>query len=400
MKKTLLLILLFLPGLVFCQKFPNLAPTPPMGWNSWNTFNTNISENLIKNVADAFERDGYKDAGYKYIIIDDCWSLKQRDEEGNLVADPAKFPGGIKALADYIHSKGLKIGIYSCAGTRTCGDYPGSKSHELQDAKLFASWGIDYLKYDWCNTAGLTAEKAYAMMRDALFAAGRPVVFGICEWGDNQPWLWAKNIGQLWRISGDIAPCFDCVVDHGSYKDWGVMKVVSMRKDIRKYAGPNGWNDFDMMEVGTGMTINENRSHFTLWCMLSSALIMGNDIRTADPSTVAILTNRDIISINQDSLGIQAFKYRDIDSTEVWVKPLKNKQWAVCFLNRTKKPVSLQFDWVNHKITDPDFGYKVDFSKENFNLFNIWTGKKDGTTGDPAKLTIGGHDIIAFRLTH
>jgi len=260
--------------------------------------------------------------------------------------------------------------------------------------------GIDYLKYDWCNTTGLNAEKAYSTMRDALYAAGRPIVFGICEWGDNQPWLWAKNIGQLWRISGDIAPCFDCVIDHGSYKDWGVMKVVAMRKDIRKYAGPDGWNDFDMMEVGTGMTVNENRTHFTLWCMLASALTMGNDIRTADPSTVAILTNKDMISINQDPLGIQAFKYRDIDSTEVWVKPLKNKEWAVCFLNRKKEPVSIEFDWTEHKISDPDFDYKVDFSRDKFNIFNIWSGKKAGTTGEVVKSQISGHDVLVFRLSH
>lgn len=400
MKKTLTILLLFIPGLIFSQKFPNLAPTPPMGWNSWNTFNTKVNEKLIKNVAYAFKKDGYKDAGYKYIIIDDCWSMKQRDNEGNLVPDPEKFPGGIKALADYIHAKGLKIGIYSCAGTRTCGDFPGSKGFELQDARLFASWGIDYLKYDWCNTTGLNAEKAYTAMRDALYAAGRPMILGICEWGDNQPWLWAKNIGQLWRISGDIAPCFDCIIDHGSYKDWGVMKVVYMRKDIRKFAGPDGWNDFDMMEVGNGMTVSENRSHFTLWCMLASALIMGNDIRKDDPSTVAILTNKDMISINQDPLGIQAFKYKDIDSTEVWVKPLKNKEWAVCFLNRKKEPVSFEFDWSKQKISDPDFDFKADLSKEEFNLFNIWSGKKSGTTGKAVKAQIAGHDVLVFRLSH
>ena len=400
MKKTLIILLFFIPGLIIGQKFPNLAPTPPMGWNSWNTFKTNINEKLIKDVADAFVKDGYKDAGYNYIIIDDCWSMKQRDEGGNLVADPAKFPGGMKALADYIHSKGLKFGIYGCAGTRTCGDYPGSKGFEMKDAKLFASWGVDYLKYDWCNTPGLNAEKAYTTMRDALYATGRPIVLSICEWGDNQPWLWAKNIGHLWRISGDIAPCFDCVVDHGTYKDWGVMKVVYMRKDIRKYSGPEGFNDFDMMEVGTGMTESENRSHFTLWSMLASALILGNDIRNADPATVSILTNKNMISINQDPLGIQAFKYKDIDSTEVWVKPLKNKEWAVCFLNRKKEPVSFEFNWSEHKINDPDFDFKVDFSREKSNLFNVWTGKRAGTTGETIKSQIAGHDVLVFRLSH
>jgi len=400
MKKILIILLFFIPGLIFGQKFPNLAPTPPMGWNSWNTFNANINEKLIKDVADAFVKDGYKDAGYNFIIIDDCWSMKQRDEGGNLIADPAKFPGGMKTLADYIHSKGLKFGIYGCAGTRTCGDYPGSKGFEMKDAKLFASWGVDYLKYDWCNTPGLNAEKAYTTMRDALYATGRPIVFGICDWGDNQPWLWAKNIGQLWRISGDIAPCFDCVVDHGTYKDWGVMKVVYMRKDIRKYSGPEGFNDFDMMEVGTGMTESENRSHFTLWSMLASALIMGNDIRNADPATVSILTNKNMISINQDPLGIQAFKYKDIDSTEVWVKPLKNKEWAVCFLNRKKEPVPFEFNWSEHKINDPDFDFTVDFSREKYNLFNVWTRKQGGTTGETMKSQIAGHDVLVFRLSH
>jgi alpha-galactosidase len=177
------------------------------------------------------------------------------------------------------------------------------------------------------------------------------------------------------------------------------MKVASMRKDIRKYAGPDGWNDFDMMEVGTGMTVNENRSHFTLWCMLASALIMGNDVRTADPSTVSILTNNDMISINQDSLGIQAFKYKDLDSTEVWVKPLKNKEWAVCFLNRRNVPVSFEYNWAENIISDPDFDFRVDFSKEKFNLFNVWTGKKAGTTGEMVKTQIGGHDVLVFRLS-
>jgi len=399
MKKILILLLIILPGLGFSQKFPNLAPTPPMGWNSWNTFKAKINEALIKDVADAFEKDGYKDAGYKYIIIDDCWSLKERDKAGNLVPDPAKFPGGMKALADYIHSKGLKFGIYGCAGTRTCADYPGSKGFEIADAKLFAAWGIDYLKYDWCNTTGLNAEKAFTSMRDALYATGRPIILGICDWGDNQPWLWGKDIGQLWRISGDITPCFDCIVDHGSYKDWGIMKVVYMRKDIRKYAGPDHFNDFDMMEVGNGMTVSENRSHFTLWCMLSSALIMGNDIRNADPVTTSILTNKSMISINQDLLGIQAFKYKDIDSTEVWVKPLKNKEWAICFLNRRKEAVSLQFNWAEQKLSDPDFDYKVDFSMDKFNIFNVWSGKKDGTTSDPVKTQIAGHDVLVYRLS-
>jgi alpha-galactosidase len=349
-------------------------------------------------VADAFERDGYTEAGYEYIIIDDCWALRERDENGNLVPDPEKFPSGMKALADYVHSKGLKFGIYGDAGTKTCAGYPGSKGFEIQDAKLFASWGVDYLKYDWCNTWGLKPQEAYEAISEALFAAGRPIVLGICEWGTAAPWTWGKEFGQLWRISGDIAPCFDCIVDHGSYKDWGVMKIVYMREDIRKYAGPNGWNDFDMMEVGNGMTAAEDRAHFSLWSMFASALIMGNDIRSASQETIDIQTSEYAIAINQDPLGVQAFKYTDIDSTEVWVKPLKNDEWAICFLNRKNEPVNFEFNWSQHKIEDPDFDYKVDFSSEKFKLFDVWAGKKAGTTKKPVKTEIGAHDVLMYWL--
>jgi alpha-galactosidase len=394
-----IIVLILLFPVANGQKFNNLAPTPPMGWNSWNTFQSKINAQLVRDIADIFERDGYKNAGYKYIIIDDCWSLHQRDKDGNLVADPAKFPEGMKALADYVHLKGLKLGIYSDAGAQTCAGYPGSKDHEMQDARLFASWGIDYLKYDWCSTQGLNTVEAYTKIRDALYAAGRPIVLGICEWGNSQPWLWAKEMGQLWRISGDITPCFDCIVDHGFYKDWGIMKIVDLRNDIRKYAGPNGWNDYDMMEVGNGMTVSEDRVHFSLWCMLSTALIMGNDLRSASPATREILTNKSAIAINQDPLGVQAFKFKDIDSTEVWVKPLKNDEWAVCFLNRSKKPVTLNFNWSDNFIRDPDFSYSVDFKNMKFKILNVWTGNKAGTTRKHLKAEIPVHDVVMLRLS-
>jgi alpha-galactosidase len=401
MKRNLafIIVLILIFPVVAGQKFNNLAPTPPMGWNSWNTFQSKINEQLVRDIADIFERDGYKNAGYNYIIIDDCWSLHERDKDGNLVADPAKFPEGMKALADYVHSKGLKLGIYSDAGNQTCAGYPGSKDHEMQDAQLFASWGIDYLKYDWCSTQGLNTVEAYTKIRDALYAAGRPIVLGICEWGNTQPWLWGKEIGQLWRISGDITPCFDCVVDHGSYKDWGIMKIVDLRNDIRKYAGPNGWNDYDMMEVGNGMTVSEDRAHFSIWCMLSTSLIMGNDLRSASPAAIEILTNKNAIAINQDPLGVQAFKYKDIDSTEVWVKPLKNDEWAICFLNRKKESITVNFNWSDNFIIDPDFSYNVNFKNEKFKILNVWTGKKAGTTRKPLKAVIPVHDVVMLRLS-
>ncbi|MBN1927257.1 MAG: glycoside hydrolase family 27 protein, partial [Prolixibacteraceae bacterium] len=225
MKRVVLSLAIMLIGLIgFPQKFPDLALTPPMGWNSWNYFACDVSEDLIKEAADAMVSSGMKDAGYVYINIDDCWH-GERDSLGFIHPNPEHFPSGMKALADYIHSKGLKLGIYSDAGWKTCGGRPGSRGHEYQDAMQYAKWGIDYLKYDWCYTDGLKAEGAYHTMRDALYAAGRPIVFSICEWGNDEPWAWAKDIGHLWRTTGDIYHCFDCVIDHGTWNQWGVLQI-------------------------------------------------------------------------------------------------------------------------------------------------------------------------------
>jgi alpha-galactosidase len=398
-KKTCILGLLMLSPHLMAQKYEDLALTPPMGWNSWNVFKTNISEQLIKDIADVFISDGYKDAGYEYIVIDDCWSLKERDSLGNLVPDPEKFPNGIKAVADYVHSLGLKFGIYADAGTKTCAGYPGSKDYEYQDAETFASWGIDYLKYDWCYTAGLDAKETYTKMGDALYAAGRPVLFSLCEWGNNQPWEWGKDVGHQWRISGDIAVCFDCEINHGTYSDWGVMRIVYYREGIRGYAGPDHWNDFDIMEVGNGMTQSEDRAHFSLWCMFASPLIMGNDIRSASEETKGILMNWEVIEVNQDSLGIQAFKYSSKDSIEIWVKPLKNDEWAVLFLNRNSDPYKLEFNWEEHVMTDSIFQKEINFSRNEFIVRDLWVRKDIGMTKEPLKAEIPVHDVIMVRLT-
>jgi alpha-galactosidase len=384
---------------VNAQKFDSLAKTPPMGWNSWNTFSVNIDEKLVKGIADSFIKDGLKDAGYQYIVLDDGWMAKERDKNGNLIADPDKFPNGMKAVVDYVHSKGLKFGIYNCAGSKTCGGYPGSRGHEYQDALLYASWGIDYLKYDWCNTEKINAEGAYITMRDALYAAGRPVVFSLCEWGDNQPWTWGKDVGHLWRTTGDITNCWDCEDDHGTWSSWGVLRTVNMRKDIRQYAGPGHWNDPDMMEVGNGMTVQEDRSHFSLWCMLAAPLIMGNDLRTMKPETREILTNKDVIAINQDALGVQALRYTTIDSVEVWVKPLVNDEWAVCFLNLKSKSQTFMFAWQNYTIDDEVSKRTLNPKKENiYQLKNLWTKKSEGTTAKTLTATIASHDVAMFQL--
>lgn len=399
MKKFGWLIGVLMAFQVPAQKFDSLALTPPMGWNSWNTFSINIDEKLIKDVANSFVKDGLKDAGYQYIVIDDGWMAKERDAKGSLVADPVKFPNGMKSVVDYVHGKGLKFGIYNCAGSKTCGGFPGSRGHEYQDALLYASWGVDYLKYDWCNTEKLNAEGAYITMRDALYAAGRPMVFSLCEWGENQPWKWGAKVGHLWRTTGDITNCWDCEDNHGTWSSWGVLRTVNMRKDIRQYAGPGHWNDPDMMEVGNGMTVQEDRSHFTLWSMLAAPLIMGNDLRSMKNETREILTNKEVIAVNQDVLGVQALKYTTLDSVEVWVKPLVNNEWAVCFLNLKSKSQVFSFDWQNYSISDEVSKRTLNFKTQAYQLRNLWTKKTAGTTSKTLGASIGSHDVLMLRLS-
>ncbi len=397
---TTLVLLALACTMLSGQKFKGLAPTPPMGWNSWNHFACEVDEHLIMEVADAMVESGMKDAGYVYLNIDDCWH-GERDSLGFIHPDPDRFPNGMKALADYIHSKGLKLGIYSDAGWQTCAGRPGSRGYEYQDALMYARWGVDYLKYDWCNTEGLNAQGAYLTMRNALYAAGRPIVFSLCEWGNNEPWKWGKNIGHLWRISGDIYNCFDCVKDHGGWNSWGVLQILDIRDndEIRKYAGPGHWNDPDMMEVGNGMSVSEDRAHFSLWCMLAAPLITGNDIRTMNEETKAILTNELAIAVNQDTLGIQGYRQWAADSLELWVKPLSGDRWAACFLNRGTGEANLEFNWKEHDFDDDFSKRSAHFDKITFNYFNVWDEAKTGTTKKPLETTIGGHDVLMLVLS-
>ena len=240
-----------------CALDNGLARTPPMGWNSWNKFGCKVSESLIRDMADALVTSGMKDAGYQYLVIDDCWQTS-RDASGNIVPDAANFPGGIKALADYVHSKGLKFGLYSDAGTGTCQNRPGGRGYEYQDARQYAAWGVDYLKYDWCNHTTQDSQSSYALMSDALLKSGRPIVFSLCEWGSTKPWLWARDVGNLWRSTGDIIDKWE-----GSEK-WGglgAIQIIEMQDGLQSYAGPGHWNDPDMLEVGNGgMTDTEYRA--------------------------------------------------------------------------------------------------------------------------------------------
>lgn len=380
------------------QKFDGLARTPPVGWNSWNKFGCDVSEKLIRETADAMVASGMKEAGYQYVVIDDCWH-GERDQRGFIRPDPARFPSGMKALADYVHSKGLKFGIYSDAGSKTCGGRPGSRGHEYQDAMTYAEWGVDYLKYDWCNTEGLKAEGAYATMRDALYAAGRPVVFSICEWGDNKPWEWAKPVGHLWRTTGDIYHCFDCVKDYGTWKSWGVLQILDKQEGLREHAGPGRWNDPDMMEVGNGMSAGEDRAHFSLWAMLAAPLIAGNDLRNMSRETLGILTNREVIVVDQDALGVQGFKHLTEGGLEVWVKPLSGGDWAVCFLNRGSAPRVLEFDWKKYPVRDGLSKAELDAGRTTYQIRDLWAKKSVGTTASALRTTVPARDVVMLRLS-
>ncbi|WP_442588401.1 glycoside hydrolase family 27 protein [Pedobacter sp. AW31-3R] len=380
------------------NKFDGLALTPPMGWNSWNKFACNVDEKLIREIADAMVSSGMKDAGYRYINIDDCWH-GDRDSLGFIHPDPTRFPSGMKALADYIHSKGLKLGLYSDAGSQTCGGRPGSRGYEFQDAMTYAGWGVDYLKYDWCNTEGLKAEGAYKTITAALRKAGRPMVLSICEWGTDKPWVWGPAVGHLWRSTGDIYNCFDCVEDHGTWKSFGVMQILDKQEGLRQYAGPGHWNDPDMLEIGNGkLTPGEDRAHFAMWAMLAAPLIAGNDLRTMDKEIKDILTHQAIIAINQDSLGIQGFCYAKEDGFETWFKPLSDGKWAVSFLNRSAEAKPLNFNWQREKVRDEIFNRELNTAQQWYRIKNAWTGKSLGSTKNVLKAEVPPHDVLTLIL--
>lgn len=398
MKKTIfILFLFFCSSNMYAQKFEGLAATPPMGWNTWNTFRTNINEQLIRETADMLVSSGMRDAGYVYLVLDDGWMTMERDSQGNLVPDPKKFPSGLRALVDYVHSKGLKFGMYNCAGTLTCQKFPGTRGYEYQDARNYAAWNIDYLKYDWCFAKDINAKEAYATMSKALKVAGKPMVFSICEWGVNKPWQWAAPLGQMWRTTEDIYQVFDSLHNEGTWNSLGVMTIVDQNDSLRKYAGPGRWNDPDMLEVGKGMTYSEDKAHFSIWAMMAAPLMAGNDLRKMTPQTKSILMNKAVIAVDQDPLGIQGFKFSDVDSLQTWFKPLQNGEWAVCFLNRSNRDRQVYFNWSKELVKDKLFNYVLD-RKSNYRMFNLWSGKEEGTTAKPLNAILPPHDVIMFRL--
>ena len=370
-----------------------VAATPPMGWNSWNYFAERVTDKDIRAAADEIVASGMKDAGYIYINIDDTWE-GERDANGVLHTN-SKFPD-MKALADYVHSKGLKIGIYSGPGTKTCGGYPASLGHEEQDAKMYAAWGIDYLKYDLCSFIPDVMLKqaphdeaqqmrlmhaAYEKMGKALQSTGRPIVYSLCQYGWDSPWEWAPALGgNSWRTTGDINWHWD-----------RIYTILEQQAGLEKYAGPGHWNDPDMLEVGNGkLTLAENRSHFSMWAMLASPLLAGNDLPNMKPEIKAILTNRDVIAIDQDTLGHQASRIYADGEVEVWTRPLAGGAMAVAILNAGSGRVS----------THP---FHLDLAKLGLHGAqqgkNLWTGNSVELTQN-MPITLPSHDILLVRIAN
>ncbi|HET6217454.1 MAG TPA: glycoside hydrolase family 27 protein [Acidobacteriaceae bacterium] len=386
--RALPLAALLLPSMLFAQT-STLAATPPMGWNSWNLFAGRVNDADVRAAADAMVSSGMKDAGYIYVNIDDTWQ-GERDAQGNIHAN-SKFPD-MKALADYVHSKGLKIGIYSGPGAKTCAKYTGSLGHEAQDANTYAAWGFDYLKYDLCSfrqnmteeapndpaKANQIMKDAYEKMHKALLATGRPIVYSFCQYGWDAVWEWGPSLGaNLWRTTGDINPT------------WDRMTLIGFSQaGLSKYAGPGHWNDPDMLEVGNGkLTLDENRLHMSLWALLAAPLLAGNDLSQMKPETAAILTNKEVIAIDQDPLGKQGDRVSEVGPVEIWAKALKGGDKAVGLFNRddTALPITV-------KLSDVGFagGAKAR---------DIWQAKDLAKLQGSYTVTVPRHGVVLLRLS-
>ncbi|MFF1449191.1 NPCBM/NEW2 domain-containing protein [Streptomyces sp. NPDC058274] len=359
-----------------------LALTPPMGFNNWNSTGcrAEFNEEMVKGIADIFVEKGLKDAGYRYVNLDDCWALPSRDANGKLVPDPGRFPGGIKAVADYVHSKGLKLGIYTSAGTKTCNEagFPGALGHEYSDAQQFADWGVDYLKYDNCNNQGVDAKLRYNTMRDALKATGRPIVYSLCEWGENKPWEWASDVGHLWRTTGDISDSWS-----------SMLSILKQNLPLAQYAGPGHWNDPDMLEVGNGgMTATEYRSHFSMWSVMAAPLLIGSDLRKASDATFDILDNKEVIAVDQDPLGNQGTVLSSEGGRWVVTKQLKDGSRAVALFNETGSPQRIATT-----------AQAVGLPKAHaYTLRDLWQHRSYNTAG-PIAATVPAHGTVLVRVS-
>ena len=365
---------------------PQLAATPPMGWNSWNHFADKVNDAVVRQAADALVASGMRDAGYVYINIDDTWE-GQRDASG-VIHTNSKFPD-MKALADYVHSKGLKIGIYSSPGPKTCADFEGSYGHEAQDAQTYAQWGMDYLKYDLCSFGTLMKQAAspeaahqmmvdaYTKMHDALVKTGRPIVFSLCQYGRDDVWRWGASVGgNLWRTTDDIED------------NWTRMAYIGFGQNGQEaFAGPGHWNDPDMLEVGNGgMTHDEYQTHMSLWALLAAPLLAGNDLANMSPETVSLLTNREVIAVDQDAADIQGHRVWQEGPLEVWVKPLADGSRAVGLFNRNENDgeITVRFAdaWLPNRVTVRD----------------LWQHRDLGVFHDTFTARVPRHGVVLLRV--
>ena len=366
------------------------AATPPMGWNSWNKFGGSITDTLVRGIADAMVSSGMQAAGYQFINIDDMWQAASRDASGNIVPDSSKFPNGMKALADYVHGKGLKLGLYSDRGTKTCAGRPGSYSYETKDAQTYASWGVDYLKYDNCSpAAGSNMQTDYTNMSNALKASGRPIVFSLCAW-----WFytWETPIGQLWRTTTDIKDTwasFTANLDANGGWTPRYSDANYGSPGIAQYASPGHWNDPDMLEVGNGgMTDTEYQSHFSLWAIMAAPLIAGNDIRSMTAATKNVLTNADVIAVDQDPLGVQGKPISTSTTLEVWSKKLSgNQTYAVVLFNRTAASASITVTWASLGMTSTSATVR-----------DLWSHTDLGPTATQYAATVPSHGVVMLKV--
>ncbi|MFG2043560.1 glycoside hydrolase family 27 protein [Dactylosporangium sp. NPDC048998] len=365
-----------------------LARTPPMGWNDYNAHGLDVTEDVIRHSADLLVTSGLRDAGYVYVNVDDGWMAGSRDAGGNLRADPARFPHGIRALADYVHARGLRLGVYADAGVRTCGGLPGSLGHERQDARQFAAWGVDYLKYDNCYAGPgcdqtscdhgdeVAARERYAAMRDALADAGRPIVFSLCNWGAERVWAWGPGYGNLWRTTADLAPTYA-----------SLLAVFHATVGLGGYAGPGGWNDPDMLEVGNGMTATEDRAELSLWAAMAAPLIAGADLATAGAATLADLANPGVIAVDQDPLGRPARLISAAGGLDVLARPLANGDVAVVLFNETGTAATITTGAARAGAP----------AAARYTLHDLWAGTTATTTG-PIAATVPAHGAAMFRV--
>jgi alpha-galactosidase len=379
-------VLLLASAAVLQAQDTTLAATPPMGWNSWNHFAGKIDDATVRAQADAMVSRGMRDAGYVYINIDDTWE-GERDAQG-VIHTNSKFPD-MKALSDYVHSKGLKLGIYSSPGPKTCAHYEGSYGHEAQDAQSYAQWGIDYLKYDLCSYRDIMKQAgspqaahklmldAYTKMHDALVKTGRPIVFSLCQYGDDAVWTWGPSVGgNAWRTTGDISDKYSSMTQIG----FG-------QAGLAKYAGPGHWNDPDMLEVGNGgMKLEEYRTHMSLWAILAAPLLAGNDLSTMTPETISLLTNREVLAINQDRAGKQGDRFRAEGPTEIWVRPLEDGSKAVGLFNRHDSPLDISVDFQQLGFSGP------------VHLRDVWSAK-DLPAAPSFQASVPGHGVVLLRVS-